>query len=231
LNPFTRELAVARFAAVVFIEILALLICFLPLARASEQWQRDCRSIGIAASVITLGFCAFVLALQGATPPKSDEVKVVRLLEWGITTTYILNVFFLLLATVRTGGPTSSLYGTLIPVQLSAMLFLQLQKDRLTGKSSVFTATLYVAIGLAGYLIAYYWRTQIMSWVPLFTADLAPVDYAEQNAPWAAWLTVLAMLLSFATYVVPSDERFISRIRSWYSRGSSTSTQQSVENK
>lgn len=214
MSLLKREVAVARFGVVVIVEIFALLICFLPLVGTAHQWQRDCQAIGAKAAIVTVSVCALVLALASLVPRPRDEGKFVRRLEWGIITTYILNVLFLLLVIARTGGPTSSLYGTLIPIQLSAMLFLQLEKDRFAEKPSRGLAVFYLAIGLMGYLASYRLRTQIGSWRLLYVPDPSPVDYAATNAPWTAALTVLAMLLSFLTYVVPSNERLLSKIRS-----------------
>lgn len=214
-----REIAVARFGVVVFIEIAALIICFLPLVHATDQWQKDCRTVGIIASVIALVFCSIVSSGAGIAPRTTDEIKIKRLsrrLEFCIITTYILNVLFLFLVIARTGGPTNSLYGTLIPIQLSAILFLQLQKDRIVRKASLGIAAFYFAVGIIGYVAALLLHPYISAWSFLFAPDPSPVNYAHVNAPWAATLTVLGMGLSFLTYAIPADERFILRIQKWY---------------
>lgn len=160
--------------------------------------------------------CVLVFIAASLVPHTSDEETFIHNLEWGIITTYILNIAFLLLVIARTGGPTSSLYGTLIPIQLSAMLFLQLEKDRLAGTSSLGFAVFYFIIGLIGYLAAYFLQSRIRSWKVFFQPDPSPIDYAVANARWTAGLTVGAMLLSFLTYVIPTDEHVISKIRSLY---------------
>jgi hypothetical protein len=216
VSLLTRELALARFGVVVVIETLALITCFLPLVRAKDQWQKDCRAVGIVAALAMLILCVLVFAVASFAPRSVNDETFVGNLELSIIATYILNVAFLLLVIARTGGPTSSLYGTLIPIQLSAMLFLQLEKDRLAGKTSLGYAIFYVAIGLVGYLTAYLLRNQIRSWRFLFAEDPSPVDYAAVNARWTAGLTIGAMLLSFLTYAIPTDEHVVSKIRSWY---------------
>jgi hypothetical protein len=216
MHTFTRDLAVARFAAVVAIELLALGVCFLPLLKCPQQWQKDCRKVGTVAGFLALLVCLIALVAVSLAPRAAYDGAVVRFLEWGIVGVYALNVTILVFVTARTGGPTSSLYGTLIPIQLSAMLFMQLEKDRLTGESSVRIAGLYVVFALVGYLLAHYLREPIARWRLLFVTDPAAVDYAKENATWAAWLTVGAMFLSFAAYAMPSDERFVKRVRSWY---------------
>ena len=222
MQNFTRDIAVARFAAVAVIELLALAVCFLPLLTCPHQWQKDCRKLGTVAAILALAVCLMVLAGATLAPRATYDATVIKYVERGIVSIYLLNVLFLVFVTARTGGPTISLYGTLIPVQLSAMLFMQLQKDKLTNEASTQLATLYVVIALAGYLAAHYLRQRIASWPFLFTTDSEAVDYATQSAGWAAWLTVGAMFLSFVTYAVPSDERFVSQVRSWY--GSPTVT-------
>ena len=216
MQTFTRDLAVARFAAVVAIELLALAVCFLPLLKCPQQWQKDCRKLGTAAGFLALIVCVIALVSANLAPRASYDAAVILFLEWGIVGIYVLNVTILVFVTARTGGPTSSLYGTLIPIQLSAMLFMQLEKDRLTGESSVGLAALYVIFALAGYLVAHYLKDRIASWKIMFAGDPATVDYAKENATWAAWLTVGAMFLSFAAYVVPTDDGFVQRVRSWY---------------
>ncbi|MFZ1011242.1 MAG: hypothetical protein WAN65_30665 [Candidatus Sulfotelmatobacter sp.] len=231
MSNFGREFAVARFAAVAIIELVALLICFFPLVRAADQWQKDCRKCGFIALIVALVVGTLMLSIAGLAPRSSNQTTIVHLLEAGVIAIYILNVVALSLVTARSGGPTSSLYGTLIPIQLSAMLFLQLQKDRLTGEASVDSAIYYAVIGIGGYLAAHYLKPRLSTWKILFTADPSEVDYAAKNASWAAWLTVGAMALSFATYAVPSNEHFVSQIRSWYGISAPSTTHQPLENK
>jgi hypothetical protein len=217
VKPFSRDVAAARFAVVVIIEVFALVMCFLPLIRPKDQWQKDCLRFGRVAAILALIVCVLDFAAYNLAPRSWDEASVSLFPEIGIVAIYILNVAILTLVIARTGGPTSSLYGTLIPIQLSAMLFLQFQKDRLIGKGSVGAAPFYyVLIAMVGYLAAYYLQRRVVSWTTLFTPDPNQVDYARLNAPWAASLTIVAMLLSFATYVAPSDEHFAAKIRSWY---------------
>lgn len=220
MQTFTRDLAVARFAAVVAIELFALGVCFLPLLKCPQQWQKDCRKLGTLAGFLALIVCLIVLVGASLAPREAYDAAVVRFLEWGIVGVYILNVTILVFVTARTGGPTSSLYGTLIPIQLSAMLFMQLEKDRLIRESSIGIAALYVVFALVGYLLAHYLQKPIASWNLVFISDPATVDYAKENATWAAWLTVGAMFLSFAAYAMPTDERFVNKVRSWYSNAS-----------
>ena len=100
----TRELALARFGVVVFIEICALITCFLPLARCKSQWQKDCRVVGTVAAIFMLILCVLVFIAASLIPRTSHEETFIHNLEWGIITTYILNIAFLLLVIARTGG-------------------------------------------------------------------------------------------------------------------------------
>lgn len=207
---YNRDVAAARFAAVTIAEIFALGICTVPLWSRTQQWQQDCFKVGLLACVPVVLLLLVALVVAVGAPRNRERAWLVRFFEIGIVLLFVFNVVALALVTARSGGPTSSPYGTLIPTHLSAILFLQLQKDRLTGESSRLIALAYFCISVGGYLAAYFGQDAIIA-VRVFTADSRPVDYAAQNATAMIWLTVGAMLLSFATYSVPSDER----VRDW----------------
>lgn len=128
-------------------------------------------------------------------------------LESVLSLVYLFNVAVLALITARTGGATTSPYGTLIPIQLPAVLFMQLEKDRLIGDSSIGVSAIYVLIALAGYLFGHYGQAYVKS-LAIFTRDPSAVRYGEANASFAAWLTVGAMILSYFTYAIPASNRF-----------------------
>jgi hypothetical protein len=216
MNPrFTRELALARFAIATGTEFCAVGICFLPLLSGEDAWKADCRRIGLFALFAAFGFVAAGIAILGLFPRKRHERRALQLLEALLSGVYIFNVVILALITARTGGATASPYGTLIPIQLSAVLFMQLEKDRLTGDSSVGLSSIYVSIALLGYLFGHYGGAYVYA-MPMFTRDSNAVSYAKTNASFAAWLTVGAMVLSYFTYAIPASKKFGEFVENWF---------------
>lgn len=206
--PNTHGLAPFRFAVVALVELIALGICYLPLRRREEQWQIDCRKIGTRACITVLVWIVLELVVIILGMQHLGNVAAIWLIEYGIALIYLLNVVSLMLVIARTGGPATSLYGTLIPIQLSAMLFLQLERG-------IGFSVLYAVIGTAGYLAAHYLKARISA-LKVFAPDPPNVDLVKQNASWAVALTVGAMVLSFVTYIVPADKRLVSFVNQWY---------------
>ena len=66
--------------------------------------------------------------------PKNKDKSVLdrRLLcstEIGIWVIYLINIVSLVSVVARSGGPSASLYAPLIPIQLSGMIFLHIEKE------------------------------------------------------------------------------------------------------
>ncbi len=96
-------------------------------------------------------------------PPRYFDV---RKTELAIAFAFFLNTVALALAMARTGGPSCSTYGQMIPMQLSGMLLLALQKETFTSDRSL-RPIIYPAITL------FFWGSSVVSW--------------QQLANWRGW--------------------------------------------
>jgi len=136
----------------------------------NNGWQRSCLLFGLLAA---LGAALLLIMLLYAAkrrfkdPPSSFDV---RKTELAITFVFVLNTVALALAMARTGGPSCSTYGQMIPMQLSGMLLLALQKETFTSDRS-FRSIIYPAITL------FFWGSSVLFW--------------QQLAQWRGWATTI----------------------------------------
>jgi hypothetical protein len=113
----------------------------------SSGWQRSCLLFGLLAAlgaVLLLIMLLYAAKRRFKDPPDSFDV---RKTELAITFAFVLNTVALALAMARTGGPSCSTYGQMIPMQLSGMLLLALQKETFTSDRS-FRSIIYPVITL-----------------------------------------------------------------------------------
>ena len=209
--------AMARFAVVSLTEILALAACYVPLFEAREPWQRDCIRLGLFASfgaVLTIAIVACVFGLIPRPKDKPADVlarQLSLLLEGGILGMYLLNMAILVCVIIRTGGPSSSLYAPLVPIQLSGMLFLQIQKELLVNEPPIVpvvcTLIACLAMGMTYLSPGFIW-----SWLR-FTKD-GIFDFKG----WNTALTIAGMLLAFLAYWMPKQKKLTDEFERIYPR-------------
>jgi|ERR1700687_1738130 len=210
--------SLARFAVVSVIEIFALALCYAPLFGGKENWQLDCIRLGIGATILALLIIVAVLIAFSLHPkPKEKPSEVLarqlnRWLEGGILTIYLLNIVVLECVIIRTGGPSASLYAPLIPIQLSGIIFLQIQKELLVENRGLFpfVCTLFACCAM---LIGY-WAPIPISTFLRFSKGGEMVD----SRGWNTILTIAGMLLAFFAYWVPKQRILTERFARAYPR-------------
>lgn len=222
----TRHQSMARFAVVVAVEMLALAICFAPLASRESIWQVDCFEVGETATIAALVAMA-VTSFGCFIWPKNKPEKVIdrqlnTIMEAGIIFIYIINAVSLASIVARTGGPAASLYAPLIPIQLAGIIFLQIEKEILVEESSLMPL-LYTLIACAA-LLSSYWYPGFFYWFWDFKTDQEAFDYSA----WNTGLTVAGMLLAFFTYWLPKQKKLTDAFRKWYPSEHSAAETQSA---
>jgi len=133
-----------------------------------DAWEDTCRWFGGLSAIgalLLLGMFAY-----SAWQHFHEEAFDVRKTELAITLAFVLNTVALALAMARTGGPSCSTYGQMIPMQLSGMLLLAQQKQTFTSDRS-FQPVIYSAITL------FFWALSVLFW--------------QQLAHWKGWETTV----------------------------------------
>jgi hypothetical protein len=161
----------SRLVIVFVIQLLGVVFLVVPLMLPgikNDGWQQSCRRFGgLAAIGLVLLLGMFVYA---AWQHFHDQAFDVRKTELAITLAFVLNTVALALAMARTGGPSCSTYGQMIPMQLSGMLLLAQQKQTFTSDQS-FQPVIYAAITL------FFWGSSVLFW--------------QQLAHWRGWATTI----------------------------------------
>lgn len=202
----TEEMASARFAFVYLVEIVALGICMVPLRKRDCPWKTDCFRFGLYTIVAALLVCSLIFSVRWILPAGSlSESARIFWPELGVALLYSLNIGCLLLVISRTGGVQASLYGPLLPMQLSAMLLLQIHKDQIGEQGAVVSwnpAFAYLAMASLAFAAIEIFPAAIKR-IARFTDDPLVISYGEINRRWTLTLTLAGMALTFVTYWVP----------------------------
>jgi hypothetical protein len=175
----------------------AIVIFPLWLEMGENGWKRDCYHIGLTFGVIgtfvLFGTLIYIVLLR-------DSVKVVAT-EWIIRIIYTTNIVALSLAMARVGDPSSSVFGHVVPLQLSGILLLEQQKDSMTSPSR-FAAIRYGVVAVLIWVAAVALRERIIHW-PFWTGDIEPCTSGCNDKlaillliPFEIAFTVLAYYLS-----------------------------------
>jgi hypothetical protein len=214
----SREQALARLTAIGLIESVAFLVCFAPLLVTDHRefswpavsWRFDCACVGAVSAVVAvlLIFSSLAWAVWQPWHEESGE-RITAVLEKIVAFIYFWNVLSLSIAIARTGGPTISLYGPLIAIQLSVMLLLELQKESVTKKRSEYARWYFTAGFLAWLLLAFVHRTAPALY--LWRANEADDNLALAQATPAFLLTTVGMILGYLTYELPKWESLQNR--------------------
>jgi hypothetical protein len=206
--------AMARYAVVVAIEMLALLACLAPIVSRIEKWQVDCFRVGLATTIAALVSTVAISLFVFLYPKNQDKNIVNRHIycstEIGIWVIYLINVASLASVIARTGGPSASLYAPLIPIQLSGIIFLHIEKELLVKAKSV-APFLYTLLACLGLLSVHFSPNAFYNFWG-FERDIAAIDYSS----WNTGLTIAGMLLAFGLYWLPKQKHLINTFRKWY---------------
>lgn len=210
----TSNQVLARYAVVVVVEVLALLASLAPIHSRIEKWQVDCFRVGVVTSaavllsVVVISLCVFLY-------PKNQNTTIVNrriycYVEIGIWLIYLINIASLASVIARTGGPSVSLYAPLIPIQLSGIIFLHIEKELLVQAKSIapFLYTLLACLGL----LSVHFCSNVYHSLWGFTRDSSVIDYSHSNI----WLTIAGMVLAFCLYWLPKQKRLIDAFHNLY---------------
>jgi hypothetical protein len=202
-NPNSR--AIARLSVVSGIQLLGVLIIALPLWRAGRfqaGWQTDCLWIAVIVGGGTLGVLFAIQAL--VFPWLETSAKAARIAERLIPATFVLNTIACFLAVARTGGPVNSIFGPLIPIQLSGILVLEQQKEKIPNKLSRLP-WVYAGVSITLWLIAHCFWPQVNS---VFNWTFKPVQLTGLYATSAAVVTAIGMGFTATAYFLPTSRWF-----------------------
>ena len=137
-NELSEEQALSRAFVVSAIELVGVGLTFLLIKygpglfslRSEPDWQNDC--LGISYVLFFTGFGVLVMFALSWFRRWHPSVP-----EGIILLTFVVNIICFTLAMARTGGPSNSFFGQLVPMQLSGILILEEQKAMVTaGKST-----------------------------------------------------------------------------------------------
>jgi hypothetical protein len=157
-RKLTKAEARARIGLVFGLELVGIAIIMIPLisqGMATKGWQRDCLLIGGIAggvSVVILSLTHVVMGIRGIN---------VTLTEGIIGVIFVVNTIAFAVAMARTGGPSCSVFGQIIPLQLSGMLLFEQQKEKMTSQHT-YAAVFYTAITISIWVIAVLFRERFI---------------------------------------------------------------------
>lgn len=211
----TLEEALARLSVVSLIQLVGfgaiiLLVRWVPGWRcfripSKTEWQCDCLKIARFFGYTSLGalFVTFILC---------------TLFSWsaGIPETVIRGVFgvntiFFAWGMARTGGPSRSFFGQLVPIQLSGILVLEQQKAMIT--NTQLTTWTFAAFSTVMWLAAVLCRKRVAQWRRWSEFTIEPG--LERFTVFAATvLFVLSVGVTVLAYWLPLQPWFIAFIRS-----------------
>lgn len=201
-----EEQALARLFAVAFIQFVGVLLTtflikYFPRAfglAADTDWQRDCLAI---ANILWLTVIILLLTFGFSHQRRWNPI----IPEGSILVTFGVNIIAFSLAMARTGGPSHSFFGQLVPMQLSGILILEQQKLMMTSNQSStrarawlyagFTISVWLAVVLFPFQVA-----SLFGWKET-TIEIEVKTYEEWTA---TILFVLGIIVTaFAYWVIP----------------------------
>lgn len=175
------------------------LVFFLIGPRAGpDGWQLDCYRIGLR--VIGIGALALwvttLLVIGG-------HVKLV-FAEWLVRIIYLANTVALSIAMARSGGLSSAL-GHIIPLQLSGILLLEQQKEKVIAQNR-FMPAFYGLLTLLIWGLAVFYRQSIAAW-PFWTGSRECVDNCNDDVI-TGWLLAFEIVFTAVAYYLAKSEWF-----------------------
>ncbi len=211
----TEDQALARLCVVSLIQLVGVSLTFFlikygPRAfglSGEADWQRDCLVIAYVLGVtIILLFLTLIFSYLRRWRPWVQEGIILF--------TFGVNIIAFSLVMARTGGPSHSFFGQLVPMQLSGILILEQQKAIMMSKQSSKRkrAWLYAGFTIVVWLIVVLSPVQVAS---LFgRQEMTLETNLKTYEEWAATvLFILGMIVTaFAYWVTPRPE-FIASFR------------------
>lgn len=198
--------ALARFSVVSAIQVLGVAITIIPLivgARTGPGWQYDCMWIGIIAGTMSILSIIWIYIWMGIRGVKT------HLTEWIIRVIFVVNTIAFAFAAARTGGPSCSIFGQIIPIQLSGILLLEQQKEKMTSKKSKGTLVYgYATIAIVAWVIAELFRDRLATLLG-WSASVTGATLGNWYTVAATILVVAGMAFTAIAYLLPRSPSFI----------------------
>ncbi len=130
-----RDQAFARLATVAGAELLAGVICWLPLLLAPDAaWRAECRSIAVLTTIGALAVISVAFVVPWIWEWGFGHLKYVA--EIVSVTIFTIDLVALILAILSTGGTSDSFYAPLLSVLITLVLLFELQKEMIGGPKS-----------------------------------------------------------------------------------------------
>jgi hypothetical protein len=197
--------AIGRLSLVTGIQALGVLTVFALIwfgGGSEGTWQRDCSWI---AGLLGIGTLAVLAGTQiWIFPNLKTTAEAARIAEALISAAFVVNTVACSLAVARTGGPVTSLFGPLIPIQLSGILLLKQQKEN-TSEKIFKMPWIYAAISITLWLLSH-WLWQNID--AFFKWTFEPIKISGRYSTSAAFLTAIGMAFTAAAYILPTTEWF-----------------------
>jgi len=162
-RTLTAGQAIERLSVVTFIQFAGFCVTLGLLETwrlfVKEDWQRFCSKVGFVAGGVTLLSILLTYAAMGLHSTNVD--RGATWIERIIGFIFIINTIALAFGIAATGGASNSVFNQTIPIQLSGILLLEQQKEKLISTSTLRTSKAYwwyagfsiaawVAVALAG---------------------------------------------------------------------------------
>jgi hypothetical protein len=208
-----REQAFARLATVAGAELLAGVICWLPLLLAPDAaWRVECRFIAVLTTIAALVVISCAFALPWVSGWVFDRLaSVAAIVSVAI---FVIDLGALIIAILRTGGTGDSFYSPLLSVLVTLVLLFELQKEMVADSKSrmiwFYCGSVLVTWGMASYI----------SYTSDLSGDEALVP-RDVRALWGCALTLLGIAVTVAAYALPKTEWFegvVMRTKKTYQR-------------
>lgn len=207
--------ALARLSAVSLIELIGVSVTILVIwvgprlfgATEKAGWQRDCLWIAIVFGIVSLGtlFVTLICSLLFRWSARIPE-KIIWLI-------FGVNTVAFSLGMARTGGPSRSFLGQLVPMQLSGILLLEQQKAIMTTKTTRQSSPWYFAgFAIFAWITVVLFRDQVAR---LFGWESMIMEANIENyGEYAATVVfVLGMAVTVVAYWLPRRPGFIDFFR------------------
>jgi len=196
--------ALARLSVVSLIQTFGVIIAFCLIkygpglfgATKEERWQQDCLKIAyvLFGSLGVLLLTFIVSNLCRRCKPSFPEATILLM--------FVVNTVAFSFAMARTGGPSHSFFGQLVPMQLSGILLLEQQKATMTSKNAIrpwyfagFTILIWLIVARFPHQVAWLCNWSQMSF------ETSIISYEK----WAATILFMVGIIvtAFAYWVTP----------------------------
>jgi hypothetical protein len=208
-----REQAFARLATVAGAELLAGVICWLPLLLAPDAaWRQECRFIAVVTTIAALVVISCAFALPWVSGWVFDRLtQVAAAVSVAI---FMIDLGALIMAILRTGGTGDSFYSPLLSVLVTLALLFELQKEMVADSKSkmiwFYAGSVFAIWGMASYI----------SYTGDLNGEKALVP-RDVRALWSCALTLLGIGVAVVAYALPKTEWFenvVKRTKKTYQR-------------